>query len=73
MYPNLFGIDNFSYLLMIIIGVAVAFFLVAYFIKINKMAVKMNATTHGANKDFRRTVDIRKKITNVFFIKDGIK
>ena len=32
------------------------------FIRINKMAVKMNATTYGTHKDFRKNIDIRKKM-----------
>jgi hypothetical protein len=32
------------------------------FITINKLAIKMNATNFGTNKDFRKTVDIRKKV-----------
>jgi len=32
------------------------------FIKINKLSVKMGATGHTSNKDFRKNVDIRKKM-----------
>ena len=32
------------------------------FITINKLAIKMNATNFNTNKDFRKTVDIRKKV-----------
>ena len=32
------------------------------FITINKLAIKMNATNFGTNKDFRKTVDIRQKV-----------
>ena len=32
------------------------------FIKINKLSVKMGATGHISNKDFRKNVDIRKKM-----------
>ena len=32
------------------------------FITINKLAIKMNATNFGTNKDFRKTVDIRQKM-----------
>ena len=32
------------------------------FIRINKLAIKMNATNFTTNKDFRKTVDIRQKI-----------
>ena len=30
--------------------------------RINKLAVKMNATNFGTHKDFRKTVDIRQNI-----------
>ena len=32
------------------------------YIRINKMAIKMNATNFATNKDFRQTVDIRQRI-----------
>lgn len=32
------------------------------FVRINKMAIKMNATTHATNKDFRHNVWIEKKL-----------
>ena len=32
------------------------------FITINKLAIKMNATNYGTNKDFRKTIDIRQKM-----------
>lgn len=32
------------------------------FITINKLAVKMNATTYGTHKDFRKNIDIKKRM-----------
>ena len=33
MYPDLFGLDNFSYILMIVIGVVTAIFLLIFYLK----------------------------------------